>query len=83
VEILGSDQVHYGEESLAVMCMLEKVVFGHQSNRQITFSDGVRRVPKEVLLRIYRFPSRAIRKREQTAFRKKDFDALQSFTVGS
>jgi hypothetical protein len=39
MEILGSDKVHDGEESLAVMCILEKVILGHQSNRGITISD--------------------------------------------
>jgi hypothetical protein len=28
VEVLGTDEVHDGEESLAVMCILEKVIFG-------------------------------------------------------
>jgi hypothetical protein len=39
MDILGSDEVHDGEESLAVMCILEKVILGHQSNHGIIISD--------------------------------------------
>jgi hypothetical protein len=64
VEILGIDEVHDGEESLAVMCILEKVILGHQSNRSIILSDRVWSVPKDVFIRIYKFLSRAIDKGE-------------------
>ena len=39
-----ADQVHDGEESLAVMKILEKVIFGHQSNLITNFGDGIRSV---------------------------------------
>jgi hypothetical protein len=49
VEILGSVEAHDGEESLAVMCILEKVILGHQSNRGIILTEsGV--YPKKIYI---------------------------------
>jgi hypothetical protein len=47
-EVLVSDQVHNGEESLAVMRILEKVIFGHQSNLSTNFDDDIRSVTELV-----------------------------------
>jgi hypothetical protein len=46
VEILGRDEVHNREESLAVMCIHEKVILGHQSNHAISLFDRVWVYPK-------------------------------------
>ena len=70
------------EESLAVMRILEKVIFGHQSNLITIFVDGIRNETELIFHRVYRFPSRAVDEREQSGLGKWDFDAFQSFPIG-
>ena len=54
-EVLGSDQVHDREESLAVMGKLEKVILGHQSYLVTNSFYGIRSVAELVFHRTYRF----------------------------
>ena len=63
-EVLVSDQVHDVEES-AVMRILEKVIFGHQSNLITNFGDDIRSVAELIYHRVFRFPGRAVDERVQ------------------